>query len=102
MRPNLRRVMYPRSKTKTPLELAIGKAMKELDEKEVGSEEYVKILEAVTKLHKMREEEKPSRVSKDTALTVGANLLGIFLIIRHEHVNVITSRAISMLLRSRL
>jgi hypothetical protein len=32
-------------------------------------------------------------------LIVGANLLGILLIIKHEHLNVITSRAITMVLK---
>lgn len=74
-------------------------ACRELNKLTVGSSEYGKTLEMVTMLHKMKQEEKPSSVSKDTLLLVGANLLGIILIIRHEHVNVITSRAINWIIK---
>ena len=48
----------------------------------------------------MMDKEKPSSVSKDAMLTVGANLLGIVLIIKHEHVNVITSKALGLVIRT--
>jgi len=40
-------------------------------------------------------QETPDRVSYDTMVATAANLVGIALIIRHEHVNVITSKAMS-------
>lgn len=81
---------------------ALAKALVSLSVMEVGSEEYVKTLDQVVKLHKMMEEEKSSSVSKDTLAVVGANLLGIILIIKHEFVNVITSKAISLLIKPRV
>jgi hypothetical protein len=66
-----------------------------------GSEEYVKTLNYVERLHGMIDEEKYSIVSKDALLNVGANLLGIFMIIKHERVNVITSKALSFVIRPR-
>jgi hypothetical protein len=66
-----------------------------------GSEEYVKTLSQVERLHGMIDEEKHSIVSKDALLNVGANLLGILMIIKHEHVNVITSKALSFVIRPR-
>jgi hypothetical protein len=81
------------------LEQLCDDADRELNKLTVGSPEYAKALEMVVKLHKMKMEEKPSSVSKDTLLLVGANLLGIILIIRHEHVNVITSRAINWVIK---
>lgn len=86
----------------TPLEVAVNKAIRSLNVYEAGTEEYREALEALVKLHKMKEDEKPEPISKDTMLIVGANLLGIILIISHEHVNVVTSKAIGMLLRPRL
>jgi hypothetical protein len=44
---------------------------------------------------------KKTSVSKDTLATVGANLIGILMVIKHEHVNVITSRAMNLLMRPR-
>lgn len=81
------------------LELEIDKAIRELSNHAVGSQEYVKALECVVKLHRMKEEEKPSSVSKDTLFSIGANLVGILMVIRHEQVNVIFSRAMQMVFR---
>ena len=64
------------------------------------SEEYAKMLTTVERLHGMLDEEKPDRpISKETLATIGANLFGIFMIIKHERVNVITSKALSFVIR---
>jgi len=91
--------MFPRLREPTQLEKAIDKAMSQLNDYEIGSEEYNKVLEAVTKLHKMKEDETPNRLSKDTVAIITTNLLGIMMIIRHEHVNVITSRAMGLVIK---
>jgi hypothetical protein len=91
--------MFTGDKPESQLEAAINKAYRDLDSHPVGTEKYVQTLDAIVKLHKMKEDEKPSEVDKNTALIVGANILGILLIIRHEHVNVITSRAMSTLIK---
>lgn len=89
------------SKSQTPLEFAVNRAIRSLSMYETDSEEYRKALDALVQLHKMKEDERPKPVSRDTLVTVGANILGILMIIRHEHVNVVTSRAIGMLPRLR-
>jgi hypothetical protein len=73
-----------------------------LGEEQIGSEDYEKKLNALTKLWKIKADDKPDRISKDTLLIVGANILGILLVIRHEHVNVITSKAMSMVPKTRI
>jgi len=93
--------MFSRTREPQLLELETDKAIRELSNHAIGSEEYVKALDQVIKLHRLKEDEKPSPVSKDTLVLVGANLLGIILIIRHEHVNVITSRAMNVLIKPR-
>jgi hypothetical protein len=93
--------MFTGVKKPTQLETALDRAFETLSQKAVATDEYTRTLEAVTELHKMKEAEKPSSVSPDTMLLVGANLVGILLIIRHEHVNVITSRAMSTLIKPR-
>lgn len=80
------------------LEAEIDRVQTYLATQKIDSEEYAKALKHLAELHKMQEE-KSVRVSPDTLLTVGANLLGILLIIRHEHVNVITSRAMNTLIK---
>jgi hypothetical protein len=86
-------------KENTPLENAIARVQSYLESQEIDSDDYAKALKHLSELHKMKEAEKPSRVSPDTMLTVGANLVGILLIIRHEHVNVISSKAMSTLMK---
>lgn len=83
------------------MEREIDRAVRELVNHPIGSEEYNQTLDAIVKLHKMKEEEKPDEVSKDTLSMIGANLLGIFMIIKHEQFNVITSKAMNLLFRIR-
>lgn len=62
------------------------------------TEEYAKILTASERLHEMMPKQpRPQPVSRDTMLQIGANLLGILLIIKHEEVHVITSKALSFI-----
>jgi hypothetical protein len=86
----------------SPLEKAVNRTLQSLNHYDVGSEEYARTMDALVKLHKMKEEEKPSSVSKDTMAVIAANLLGILIIISHENVNVITSKAFGLLLKPRL
>jgi uncharacterized Rossmann fold enzyme len=86
----------------TGLELAYEQAVRELLFKQVGTEEYAKTLEHVAKIHGLLREEKSRRVSRDTLAVIGANLLGILMIIKHENVNVVTSRAMGLLMQARV
>lgn len=88
-----------RTEHDSQLEAEINRVQTYLASKQIDSEEYAKALKHLFELHKMQEEEKPARVSPDTLVLVGANLLGILLIIRHEHLNVITSRAMNTLIK---
>lgn len=66
------------------------------------SEEFDKILKSAERLHALLNIKSPgASVSQDTLVTVAANLLGILLIIKHEDVNVITSKALGFVIRVR-
>lgn len=93
--------MFGKDKEPDPLRGAYDKALLKLNEQTVGSQEYVKSLEAVIKLHGMLEKSSRERANWNTILTVGANLTGILLIIRHEHVNVIASKAMNQVIKLR-
>jgi hypothetical protein len=88
-------------KMDTYVDKEINRAVLVLGEQEPNSEEYASTLEHLAKLQKIRQEEKPDRISYDTMLMVGAHLAGMLLIIRHENVNVITSKALSFIPRLR-
>lgn len=65
------------------------------------SEDYAKLMKSAERIHAMMDIKKTSPVSRDTLLTVSANILGLLLIIRHEDVNVITSKALGFVIRVR-
>jgi len=83
------------------LEVELARTLLMLEKQEIGSEEYAKTLALVERLHKMISVKMPNdrRVSPDTMVSVVANLLGIILILRHEDVNVITSKATAFIPR---
>lgn len=89
------------SRSPSIIDLELERAVRELKNHPIGSEEYNKTLEVIIKLHRMRSEETSDPVSKDTVALIAANLLGIVMVIRHEHVNVIVSRAMGMVMRPR-
>jgi len=98
-KPLRKEIMFNKVKEPTKLDNEIDRAMSKLGRLEMDSKEYAETLKVVNVLIGMREQEKPDRVSPDTMAIVAANLVGIFLIIKHEHVNVITSKALSLVIR---
>lgn len=86
---------------KTGIEMAIDSVLAKMKGVEPTSQEYVKMVEQLSKLHKLKEDEKPSRVSPDTIVVAGANLLGVLIIVGHERAHVVTSRAKDFMLKLR-
>lgn len=90
--------MFLRPKISSPVELELASLFRELKHHAVDSKEYATILDHIVTLHGLRKDEETAGVSKNTLALIGGNLLGIFMIIRHEQVNVVTSRAIGLLM----
>lgn len=86
------------------LDLVIDIAEAELVKHDIGDDEYIKIMDQLERLYKMKASVKtdPNVVSKDNLIGVIANFVGIVLVINHERVNVITSKAMSMIVRSKV
>jgi threonine dehydrogenase-like Zn-dependent dehydrogenase len=92
--------MFTKNETQSKLDAEIQALLDKLDSiTDKTSDDYAAILERVSKLHKLKAEEKPKRISADTALVVGANLVGILMIIHHEHAHAITSKAFGQILK---
>jgi len=91
--------MFGKSTVSLLLEDEIAHSIRKLKEHDPSSDEYLKILDRIVTMQRLKEEDKSFSVSKDNLTVVFGNLLGIFMIIKHEHVNVITSRAFQLLLR---
>lgn len=59
------------------------------------SEEYAKMVDHLSELYSLKEANTPKPISRDTLATIGANLLGIVMIVGHERAHVVTSKAIT-------
>ena len=86
-------------KRNTYVDPEITRVFMAMQDQEPKGEAYGELLSRLEKLHGMRQDEKPNPLNSNTVATVLANLAGILLIIRHEHVNVITSRAMNMVIK---
>jgi len=62
--------------------------------KDLAPDDYEVTLARLTTLSKLKDKE-PEPLSPNTVVMGGVNLLGIAMIIRHENLNVIASKAIS-------
>lgn len=86
----------------TLLEKSIDEAIHDLMSRQPGTEEFAKASERLVALSQAKAGDKASRLSKDTLAVVAGNLLGILMIIKHEHVNVVASKAMQLLLSPRI
>lgn len=93
--------MFPSSRQDSRLKQATDRALRELEGYPIASNEYGAILDRVAKLHEMQSKEKPTSVSPDTLALIAANLVGLVLILQHERLHAITSKAMSFLPRVR-
>ena len=89
--------MFSRRKTDEQAELdkTIDDLAAQMRTYDPDSEDYGTMLNRLERLKKLQEREAPKRISPDTLLIVGGNILGIVIIVAHERANVITSKALS-------
>lgn len=92
-------------KSKNDNSLAIDEAIERILNRmqyvEVDSEEYGTMVSRLDKLYAMKNTNR-NRVSKDAIWTIGANILGIILILGHERANVVTSKALSFIVKPKI
>lgn len=86
----------------THLETAIKRLHDDMLAEDPHTDQYTKMADNLTKLYKLREHDtvKRWRPSPDVVLASTVNIIGILLVIRHEDVNVITTKAMSMVRKS--
>ena len=94
--------MFTKDKNIAGLETVIGIVTEELKKTKPGSPEFDKISEQLDRLNKIASSRKSAPVSKDGLLAVLANFTGIVLIINHERLNVITTKAVGFIAMSRV
>jgi hypothetical protein len=87
-------------KEKSGLEKAIDRSLSELESADPDGEIYATIVSNLETLYKLKAIDQPQRVSRDTLLLVAGNLAGIVLIVSYERVNILTSKALSFLVKA--
>lgn len=94
--------MFKKDTNIAGIETVIGIVTEELVKTTPGSTEFDKLSEQLDRLNKIASSRKSDPVSKDGLLAILANITGIALIINHERLNVITSKAIGFIAKSRI
>jgi hypothetical protein len=87
--------------SETGLEKAIDGVLSEMQGYSASDEEYSDMVDQLVKLHSLKLKEKRQRVSPDILVTVAANLVGILIIVGHERTHIVTSKALSFVLKLR-
>ena len=97
----------------TTLEGLIDKVAAKLSETDPGDENYLKLQDSFMKLCQLQKEQNTkskdgganapsSKVDINTLIVVLGNLLGIILILNYEKIGVVTSKALSFVIKSRI
>ncbi len=86
----------------TPLDQEIDVAIKQLQGTPLTDETYEIMAKNLILLYKAKAETERGHISKETLLTVGGNLAGILLILNYEKFNVISSKALSFILKPKI
>lgn len=86
----------------TRLEEEIDSVLVQMGSFTADSPEYAKMLTQLEKLYKCMPVKAPPPVRMDTIVTVLGNIVGIVMILGFEHTHVITSKALSFVLKSKV
>jgi len=82
--------MFKKNPIEIQLDAEIHNLLLVMDGEDKDSEKYATMVDQMSKLYKLRQE---NGISMDTWATIGANLLGIIVILNHERAHVIASKS---------
>lgn len=85
----------------SPLEKEIDSILARMSGELPDTDDYAKMADQLVKLYKLKEVDSKRKLSPDALAAVAGNLIGILVIIGYEHKNVITSKALSFVMKSR-
>ena len=83
------------------LEKVIDDLLSEMNSVMSDTEEYSKMADQLVQLYALRDGDRPKGISPDTMAIIAGNLLGILIIVGFERANVVTSKALSFVLKLR-
>jgi hypothetical protein len=91
---------FRRKKEETPLDREIEAVFQNLDRKIPGSDEYKATLDNLSMLYALREPKKPlGGVTPDTIVIAATNIAGIAMILQHERLHAISTKAFNFILK---
>lgn len=90
-----------KSRDKTGLETAIDELLNEMKGVTADSEEYTTMAANLDTLYKLKDVDKPERLKPDTLAIIGGNILVAVVIVGFEKSNIMTSKALSFMLKTR-
>jgi hypothetical protein len=68
-----------------------------LIELDPNNEEYKKLVDKLSMLYAAKKGNAPARVSPDAIVAAAASIIGVLLIINHERVGIVTSKALGFI-----
>jgi hypothetical protein len=83
------------------LQRAIDTVLERMSTFDAESDEYFQLAGRLSQLYDIQRTNAPDRVSADTLAVVAGNLAGIALIVNFERINVVTSKAIGFVMKTR-
>ena len=83
------------------LEKAISAVLDQMVDVPSESKEFAAMTTQLKKLYRLKAQDAPKRVSPDTLAVVVANVLGILIIVGHERVHIVTSKALAFVMKMR-
>lgn len=86
----------------TKLDMEIDSVVYRLAALTKDSKEYTEVLANLERLYKIKSLNADNRISSDTKAIIAGNLLGIMLILSYEKVNVITTKAMQLVIKGRV
>lgn len=84
----------------TSLEAELERILAEMKKMEVTDDRYAVYADRLVQLYKLKEVDSESDVSKDAIVGAVTNLAGILLILNYEHAHVMTSKAVSFVMKN--
>lgn len=90
-----------KSREETGLEKAIDGLLSEMKGFTADTKEYAAMADQLVKLYELKDIDKPERVKPDTLAIIAGNLLVAVVIVTYESKNILTSKALSFLQKTR-
>lgn len=90
-----------RTKSIKLMDEEIARLTVSLGHEDPTTKDYALIVDNLKVLCEAREKESPLTIKPETLLMVGANILGLLVVLNFERTGVITSKAINMLWKGR-